>query len=77
MMWLQDRPGLTGSAGQIGYSSDGMPYKFSFNCPFFSNNTVTTNQTLKFRARSGPRDWGETNVVAGRDHPSQVQLMVT
>lgn len=77
MMWLQDRPGATGSAAQIGYSSDGMPYKFGFSCPFFRDNTVTTNQTLKFRARSGPNDWGETNVVPGRDHPLQVQFMVT
>jgi hypothetical protein len=77
MMWLQDRPGLTGYAGQIGYSSDGMPYKLGFSCPFLSNNTVTPNQTLKFRARSGPCDWGTPTSYSGVTTPSQVQLMVT
>jgi hypothetical protein len=77
MMWLQDRPGLTGSAGQIGYSSDGMPYKFGVSRPFFGNNTVTTNQTPEVQRPERTQRLGETNLVPGRDHRSQVQLMVT
>jgi UDP-2,3-diacylglucosamine pyrophosphatase LpxH len=66
--WLQDRTGVSGSAGKAVYrTGDGREITLAFACPTGVANNAASGAPV--RTRSGDGAWGAPGEIARRGHP--------
>lgn len=74
--WLQDRPGLYGSAGTFSYTKGGTKLSFSVACPYKFWPNSASGPGNDFIARSGSGAWGSRGSVPKWGYPLQVIFTV-
>lgn len=73
--WLQDNPGLSGSAGKVSYKRGSETLEFSFSCPTGVLPNTASSTTYEIWSRVGSGSWQQGS-IASFGHPLQLKFIV-
>jgi hypothetical protein len=74
-VWLQDKPGVQGSAGRFTYTDGSRTFEFVLECPTGLLPNIVRSPVPGYLTRTGSRPWRRDGVDR-QGHPLQVRFVV-